>query len=285
MNSKIDYFLTSLEKKISSRINQCPYCKSNLNDSSVVDRKFLVTSLVSCKKCKLLVRTPTDDVVESDQFYQQEYSQGYTTDCPSDVELTKLIASRFVGTERDYSRYLRFFEFLGISKSQRFLDFGCSWGYGLSQVIDGGYLKAEGFEVSVPRARYGMEKLKVPIHTNPKDLSARYDTIFSSHVLEHLPDFALINKLYNNHLNPGGYFVAITPNGSNDFKNTDYNAYHSLWGKVHPVLLCDAFVKENFKDVLHYLDSWNTMDPIFKKSGELVTLDKYELVFVLRKPL
>jgi hypothetical protein len=282
MHAKLKYFFTSLAKRISGRRNVCPNCRNDLRGARTIDSKYVVTSLVECAQCNLLVRVPTDDPSESDEFYQSDYSQGYTTDCPSDDELQRLKASKFVGTERDYSRCIRFFDFLGIPKSARVLDFGCSWGYGLSQMIESGLKNAEGFEVSLPRARYGIEKMKLPIHSRPEDLKGTYDVIFSSHVLEHLPDFGLINEL-RNRINPGGYFIAVTPNGSMDFIKADFVAFHQIWGKVHPVLLTDRFLEKNFKSELSYLDSWNSMSPAFQRDGNNRQLDKFELVFALKK--
>lgn len=282
MNQKLEYLISSLKKQLTGGYTICPYCNTDLAHGRVIDQKYLVTKLVECPRCQILVRLPTDDVEESRDFYQKEYTQGYTTDCPSDEELAKLIESKFVGAERDYSRYIRFFEFLKMTKDKRILDFGCSWGYGLFQMMKNGYL-AEGFEVSGPRARYGRDKLDVTIHSTDASLVGNYDVIFSSHVLEHLPDFSLINHLYNKQLNPGGYFIAVTPNGSMDFMKKDFGAYHQIWGKVHPVLLTDSFLMKNFKQDIFYLDSWDSMTPEFQMNAK-TPLDKFELVYVLKKP-
>jgi SAM-dependent methyltransferase len=281
MKEKIKYFLGSLGKRVVGRQNICPNCKSDLRKASTVDTKYWVTALVECPNCLLLVRTPTDDASESESFYQSNYSQGYTTDCPPDEELARLQATKFVGTERDYSRCIRFFEFLGIPKDARILDFGCSWGYGLYQMIESGYKNAEGFEVSLPRARYGIEKMSLPIRSNPAELVQSYDVIFSSHVLEHLPDFSLINELKGK-LRNGGYFIAVTPNGTIDFKEADFNAFHQIWGKVHPVLLTRSFVEKNYGKELCYLDSWESANPTFARNMMADRLPRFELVFALR---
>jgi hypothetical protein len=63
----------------------------------------------------------------------------------------------------------------------------------------------------------------------------------------------------------------------------DYVAFHQLWGKVHPVLLTDEFVKQNYGDEVVYLDSWNSSTPRFVNNGFATDpLDKFELVFVLK---
>src|SRR5258706_1700507 len=247
LQSKLNYLGSSIRKSLLNRKSICPNCKYHLEHSKPIDRKYIVTKLVACPMCSILVRLPTDDDQESNQFYQEEYTQGYTTDCPSEDILQQLIKTNFEGTERDYTRYIRFFEFLGIAKTSKVLDFGCSWGYGLFQFAKHGY-RAEGFEVSRPRANYGREKMSLTISSKSEEIKGKFDVIFSAHVLEHLSDFSEINDLYKNNLADGGYFVAITPNGSHDFYVADYKAYHQLWGKVHPVLLTDKFGKKNFQD-------------------------------------
>lgn len=284
LREKANYFLVSLAKSVSSWQSLCPHCKTDVKNGRVIDKKYLVTNLIECPNCKILVRTPTDTASASNEFYQSAYSQEYTTDCPPTEELAKLIQSNFGGSDRDYSRYIRFFRFLGVPDNARVLDFGCSWGYGLHQLTKAGY-QAEGYEVSRPRANYGRDKMGLQIHSSFQDLKGEYDVIFSSHVLEHLPDFDEINQLYRNNLRPSGRFVAVTPNGSDDFKTEDFVAYHQLWGKVHPVLLTDEFVKHNYRDALTYLDSWNSADPEFVTAGTANRrLDKFELVFVLNPP-
>lgn len=281
LTEKLKYLTGSVYKEVTGWKSVCPYCKSGVAAGNIVDKKYMFTKLVECPKCSILVRVPTDKVQESNTFYQEDYSQEYSTDCPSDEDLKTLIRNNFVGTDRDYTRYINFFRFLGIPNSARILDFGCSWGYGLYQFRSAGY-NAEGFEVSLPRARYGKEKMSLPIYSTVKDLIGKYDVIFSSHVLEHLPDFDEINALYTNQLSENGKFVAVTPNGSKDFQDADYVAFHQMWGKVHPVLLTDRFVKANFGKELLYMDSWDSATPEFSHGVTSAPLSRFELTYVLK---
>ena len=279
---RIKYLGSSIVKQMTGWKSICPYCKSNVKSGAVVDTKYGFTRLVECPGCKMLVRVPTDAISSSREFYQEAYSQEYTTDCPKPEVLQQLIAENFKDSTRDYSRYINFFKFLGVKDDARILDFGCSWGYGLYQFRKAGY-NAEGFEVSLPRARYGKEMMSLPIYSSVKDLKGKYDVIFSSHVLEHLPDFTEINNLYENQLESTGKFIAITPNGSKDFRESFQTSFHQLWGKVHPVLLNDAFVKSNFSKDLVYLDAWDSHTPKFLKDGlTKEPLNKYELLYVLK---
>lgn len=279
---RIKYLSSSAMKQLTGWKSTCPYCKTNVKSATVVDRKYFFTRLVECPKCKMLVRIPTDDKVASKEFYQEQYSQEYTTDCPKPEVLEGLLNGGFIGTTRDYTRYINFFKFLGVKDGARVLDFGCSWGYGLYQLRKAGY-NAEGFEVSVPRGRYGKEMMSLPIYSTIEELKGKYDVIFSSHVLEHLPDFTDINNLYKNQLADNGRFVAVTPNGSKDYRDASPVAFHQSWGKVHPVLLTDAFVKANYPAETIYLDSWEEAAPKFLEDGLATSpLSKFELVYALK---
>lgn len=282
LSDRFKYLGSSIVKQLTGWKSTCPYCKSNVKSGQVVDRKYGFTRLVECPGCKMLVRIPTDDNTESKKFYQEDYSQEYTTDCPKPEVLKDLLDGGFKGTTRDYSRFINFFKFLGVKDDARILDFGCSWGYGLYQFRKAGY-NAEGFEVSVPRARYGKEMMSLPVYSSISELKGKYDVIFSSHVLEHLPDFTDINNLYKNQLADNGKFIAITPNGSKDYRNDKPMAFHQLWGKVHPVLLTDDFVRANFKNELTYLDTWDSHTPEFLKDGFATgPFKRYELIYVLK---
>src|SRR6185436_8915682 len=69
---------------------------------------------------------------------------------------------------------------------------------------------------------------------------------FSSHVLEHVPSTSAIFDLGVRLLRSGGLFVAFTPNGSDDFRKVDPDAWHSLWGFVHPQLLTPDYFADRF---------------------------------------
>jgi len=285
MKSKIGYFTSSIWKSVSGFKSQCPFCKSASNDAQVIDRKYLVTSLVSCNQCSLLYRIPSDDIKSSQNFYQKDYSQGYTTDMPNKEELAKLIQSNFVGSERDYSRYQVIFDVLGIKKDARVLDYGCSWGYGVYQFLKVGY-QAEGFEISEPRANFGLEQMNLPIKTDVEQLSGGYDVFFSSHVLEHVADLAAVFLIARQLLKKGGFFIAVTPNGSEEFRKNNYSSFHRLWGQVHPILTNDAFIIRNFPSQPYFitslpfdlekLKSWD------KESQVKHEVSSWELMFILK---
>ena len=278
--SRLKYFAESLVKTVKpNHINTCPYCKTILKNSTVVDTKYAVTKLLECSTCNLLVRTPTDSIIENKEFYQTAYKHGYTTDCPPLDELKSLKDTNFKDTERDYSRYIEILKNLGCEENARVVDFGCSWGYGLFQLENAGF-NAYGYEISEPRCRYGRENLNVKALTNPQELPEELDVFFSSHVLEHVPDLKFVFELAFKKLKPGGLFIAVTPNGSKPFRKKQPTDFHHLWGQFHPILLSDDFIKSNFSKELQHLGSLppETASEIYRKDP-----DQYELFFVLKK--
>ena len=100
--NKLRYFLTSLIKFIFRRGQNCPSCASN--NTKIVEKKYLITHLKRCNDCFLLFRSPTTSENENKVFYQKEYQQGFTTDCPNDKELKKLVESNFENHEKNYSK-------------------------------------------------------------------------------------------------------------------------------------------------------------------------------------
>jgi 2-polyprenyl-3-methyl-5-hydroxy-6-metoxy-1,4-benzoquinol methylase len=227
-----------------SERRRCPSCGSA--KYTKVARKALITMLVRCTDCKLLHRIPTDPQNFGDEYYQADYSQGITTDCPTTDELENLISRKFSGTLKNFSRDIDLFRALGISPGQRIFDFGASWGYASWQFRDAGYVVA-GFELCRPRARYAREMLDLDVVDDIQAVSGTFDVFFSSHVLEHVPAprdvFALARRL----VRPGGLFLAVTPNGSVHCERADYQSYHRKWGMHHPHLLDDEFYRSEFQ--------------------------------------
>ncbi|TNE73784.1 class I SAM-dependent methyltransferase [bacterium] len=245
--SKFTYFIQSLKKQLFSQGHKCPACGSI--KSEIISRKHIITSLNRCSNCHLQFRVPTTSELENQKFYQKAYKQGFTTDLPTDQDLTEMIKASFKGTSKDYTTYIDILKHFGIKKGAKIFDFGCSWGYGSWQFHNAGF-DVDALEISEPRRQFAETKLGVKTVPNIENLKNKYDVFFSAHVLEHVPNPTQIFKQAIKILKPGGLFIAITPNGSEEYKNLHFESWNKLWGYVHPNFLDENYyikLNQNFK--------------------------------------
>ncbi len=214
----------------------CPACSSQR--TVPLKRKALVTGLYGCKDCHLMFRVPKNTTQENRAFYQEEYEEGFTTDCPSENDLSDLMAKSFKGTEKDYSEYIEVVRAAGIKSGQVLLDYGCSWGYGSWQFTRAGF-NVYSYEISQPRALYAASRLASRMLAEPEQIPEKADCFFSAHVIEHLPNPRILWDKVTKVLKPDGLIVLLMPNGESSLEKTKED-YHSLWGQVHPLLLSAA---------------------------------------------
>ena len=252
LTNKFNYLKISTLKFFKNEGFSCPNCGSLRN--KIIKRKYLVTTLRECQKCFLLFRAPTTTTKENKKFYQEKYIAGYTTDCPNDEELKKLINTNFDTTERSYKEYIEILKLIHQEKNPKILDFGCSWGYGSYQLNKSGF-DVESYEISESRRKFKKEKLNIKTIDNLDNIKDEYfDIFFSSHVLEHVPNLNYILNLANRITKKNGLFIAFTPNGSFSHKKKNSN-WNKLWGMVHPNFLNEIFYKNYFKDHKYYISS------------------------------
>jgi hypothetical protein len=250
---KIRYLLSSL--LASGQSVQCPYCKSGKGRK--IDRKYLVTKLLECQVCHLYFRFPIDQANENESFYQTEYQESdkITTGLPDPDSLDKMKSEGFRAEDKNADRYLELFAKLFPGKNNlRIIDYGSSWGYTSYQFKKAGH-QVQGFEISLPRASFGIKNLEVDICSDEKLLRNENHIFFSSHVIEHHPDIASMVKLGKSLLVDGGYFIAFCPNGSQAFRQRNPEVFHRFWGKVHPNFLNAEFYKHIFEDQPYYIAS------------------------------
>src|SRR6185369_7252599 len=100
-NSRINYLLWAASNI--RRERSCPSCGSK--QSRLVYTKYLVTSLHECSDCSLRYRVPTNRG-NTQRFYEEEYEQGFTTACPTDDDLNRMLAAHFRNTEKDFGTYI-----------------------------------------------------------------------------------------------------------------------------------------------------------------------------------
>jgi SAM-dependent methyltransferase len=265
----------------------CPNCGGA--DNTVVSRKLLLTSLRRCATCNLLFRTPTDDPSCNLNYYEQEYSQGFTTDMPSDDALASLVANNFDG-EKSWAYYNNVLKRLGLKKGARIFDFGCSWGYGSYQMVKAGYYVLA-FEIAPTRRKYAEEKLSVPTVADMEEavrdpkLVGTFDCFFSSHVLEHVPSPSKVFRFADALLRSGGLFVSFTPNGSEPAKRR-FPEWEKWWGEVHPNFIDDRFLDHSFHHLPRVVGSSPVGQIEFPSRAEMHHLNQLsgaELFFSARK--
>jgi 2-polyprenyl-3-methyl-5-hydroxy-6-metoxy-1,4-benzoquinol methylase len=215
----------------------CPACQSD--NVRFVHRKYLVTSLHECQCCHIRFRVPKETSGRAKKLYTKEtYTQGFTTDLPSPTELNALIQTNFAGTEKNFDGYIAVLKSV-LSDGARILDFGSSWGYGSWQMQRAGF-DVYSYEVGEQRAAYAKEHLGCKTVTDLSTLYGTIDCLFSSHVIEHLPNPGILLDEAQKLLVPGGYFICYCPNGNPALENE--KSYHNVWGKVHPLFLTPGFM-------------------------------------------
>jgi SAM-dependent methyltransferase len=230
-SQRLKYLLWSASRIVNADTS-CPACGETA--TVLLRRKYAVTALYRCPSCEVMFRIPKSSPQKLDEFYQSDYKQGFTTDCPAPADLAKLKNTCFAGTEKDYSVYIQVLQAIGLEPGSSIFDFGCSWGYGSWQMRQAGY-QVYSFEVSLPRARYAIENLECKMFA-PDKLPEKMDCFFSAHVIEHLPDPLVLWETARRVIKPGGKVVVFLPNGDPS-REQSHPGYHQLWGEVHPLLL------------------------------------------------
>jgi 2-polyprenyl-3-methyl-5-hydroxy-6-metoxy-1,4-benzoquinol methylase len=275
MSNKTEYLLDGFKRYFTEKT--CPSC--GCSDVKLIQRKYVVTRLFECEKCSLMFRHPKDSIQFNKEFYQEEYGQdgGITTTLPNSEELDELLKDNFKNTDKSVADFVKIFDALSTGEEKLNLtDYGASWGYMTYQFLNRGYA-VDSFEISKSRAGFGNDKLKLKIKTDESDLKTNQDIFFSSHVIEHVPVVSSMVELSKKLLKKGGYFIAVCPNGSIDFKTNNEFAFKRYWGQVHPNLLSEKFYKEIFKSNPYILLSSPLSNEKIKQISEWNQKDQLDL--------
>jgi 2-polyprenyl-3-methyl-5-hydroxy-6-metoxy-1,4-benzoquinol methylase len=86
-------------------------------------------------------------------------------------------------------------------------------------------------------------------------LSNKYDIVFSSHVIEHVPNPKEMVNTVLRILKPGGIFVALSPNGSFKRREVDALKWMSNWGRKHPIYLDEKFFSSILGEMSYLITS------------------------------
>jgi len=256
----------------------------------LIQRKYLITKLIKCNKCKLQHRHPKDNYEFLKKFYQEEYQvgSGYMTMFPDNEKLIKITEAKFISNE------LRDFTFiLDLVKDKanapvRVVDYGCSWGYVVAQLKMAG-ADAAGFEISKRMVNYGKEKLGLDLVYNEKELRNGNDVLFCAHTIKHLSDISSFLQTAKNCLTSKGFLVIICTNGTNEYRKENPSNFSQSWGLAHPNFLDVDFFATNFKNnpYLILTSNWQHDTEKIKEwdqHSQYVTTDKtgWELLFITR---
>lgn len=209
--ASIAFGIRCLREIVAGQPRDCPYCGSA--STTLLQRKKVLLELRHCENCNLMFRYPKDNAEINDSYYQSAYRQGVTTDMPDAEELAALIDQNFQRPGNDMAHRLELLRQL--QPQGRILDFGCSWGYASWQMREAGY-DVVGYEVSLPRAGFARDKLDLAVYSSLDELIARergmFDVVYSSHVLEHLPDLATAFSAVKALLKAEGSMLVFVPN-------------------------------------------------------------------------
>jgi 2-polyprenyl-3-methyl-5-hydroxy-6-metoxy-1,4-benzoquinol methylase len=129
-----------------------------------------------------------------------------------------------------YQWRARRLEVLNGGKPGRVLDVGCGRGLLLAQLRQRGW-EVQGTELSEQSAAYPRDVLGIPVHIGDlADLhlpSEQFDAVVMWHVLEHVPDPAVVLAEVARLLRPGGIFLVAVPNfGSLEARFTRDKWFH-----------------------------------------------------------
>lgn len=279
------YLMLCALKYLRGQGSCCPSCGAD--GAEVVDRKYWVTTLKRCRQCRLLFRAPTTTAAENAQFYQSDYEESTTTDLPDARRLAELQQENFASLSTSYLSYIEVLMALGAVSGERVFDFGCSWGYGSHQLAQAGF-DVSAYEISRPRAEYAASRLGVSTVDIDAIEPGAYDVFFSAHVIEHVPSVEGMLELGERALKPGGLFLAFTPNGSTQRRESDPVGWHRSWGGVHPQLIDGEYLQHNASSKRPFLAAAcpYPLDELRRWAGTPTVLDMRgsELMLAFRKP-
>jgi SAM-dependent methyltransferase len=117
----------------------------------------------------------------------------------------------------------------------RFLDFGCGSGDVVAFARFVGWT-AEGIEIDAAAAAAGRQAGLDIIHGSVEALEAlpgRYDYIFSSHCIEHVPDAGRLFRAFHLALKPGGRLAVDVPNANSAAVDCFGAYYYYLGMPIH----------------------------------------------------
>lgn len=145
-----------------------------------------------------------------------------------------------------YRKYARQIEIISSVLPQtpvesRILDFGMGWGYWSRMAQAHGY-RVEGLELSAERREHARQLGVVAIDRLP-DPGPRYQAIYASQVLEHLPDPRRTLEALRLRLAPGGVVYLRVPDGRGLDSRLARDGWSADLDAVHPLEHINCFTR------------------------------------------
>lgn len=216
----------------------CPYCGG---DSDRKGTKYVVVDIMQCRCCHLWFVNPQYHPPGGLQRFYDVVYESDATELPDTMKLSLLKGRCFAGSNKDFNARLAVLRRL--TGGGPLLEFGSSWGYFLYQARQHGF-EPIGVEVSRRRAAFGREALGVSIlHSLDDAGSQSFRTVYTAHVLEHLPSLRGIFESFSRLLMPDGHLLIEVPNFDPSVRVA---GVFSTIGKVHPL----GFSRDFFDAVL-----------------------------------
>ncbi len=284
--ARTQYLFKVLKKYLNTSSKECLFCKSK--KLILIGRKYYLVQLLQCTDCKLMFRYPTDSLSENEIFYQNEYTEGVTTEFPDERNLEKLPQIQFSRTDNDFSEKIEIVKQFKLNG--KLLDFGSSWGYSLYQFRQAGF-DSIGFEISKARSNYAKTKLGLTMIDDYQSLNnfkdGSFDIIFCNHVLEHLPNLYQVFGMFRRLLSDGGYLVIFVPDCSEMEKRSIFKIKKRYaFGEKHTIAFNNLFFESNLPKLgfeVKYTRSPYDINNLFNKEKNSDGLEYRELFVLCRK--
>lgn len=206
----------------------CPLCAAAADEQSVVtDRVYGDDSgraVFHCRRCDVRYLFPGQNAEEEARFYAKEFESFMASRAASGAGWEGP-ERHIAASEGERRRRMAHLETL-IAPDSRVLEFGCSSGFMLYPLAEGGH-HCVGIEPSGVFSDYVRER-GMPCYDSLKELvasegaTASYDVIFHYYVLEHVRDPVAFLRSQLALLKPGGKIIFEVPN-ANDALTTVYD--------------------------------------------------------------
>lgn len=160
------------------------------------------------------------------------------------------------------------------------LDFGCGVGYGSYYLASRGAEKVLGIDIDRKSTQYAMDRyihekvafkeISIEALNNDGRYRNQFDLVFSSNVMEHVPDYLSVLSSIKDLLSPNGIYIQITP-PSGDPKGNPFHVTNFTVPEWHEILL-EYFPNQRFFAHIpqrNREDTNNEFEFVFEECGHI----------------